>query len=29
MPIGVLSYALDVFVGVGFADVSEGIELCP
>ena len=29
MPIGVLSCALDVFVGVGFADVSEGIELCP
>lgn len=29
MSIGVLSCALDVFVGVGFADVSEGTELCP
>lgn len=29
MSIGVLSCALDVFVGLGFADVSEGTELCP
>ena len=29
MSIGVLSCALDVFVGLGFADVSAGTELCP